>query len=134
MGTTFGGFKEAGRYFYLDTPLGPDKLLLRSFSGHEGISQLFEFNLDCLAENKTSIEFDKLIGQRVSFGVLGEARSEPRRFNGIVVEMSQGPRDREFTEFSMTVAPDIWRLTHRFQSNIFQHITIPDVLRKILTG
>ena len=58
MGTPLG-FREAARYFYLDTPLGPDKLLLRGFSGNEGISRLFEFTLDCLAENAISVDFDK---------------------------------------------------------------------------
>jgi len=70
MGTPLG-FREAARYFYLDTPLGPDKLLLRGFSGNEGISRLFEFTLDCLAENAISVDFDKLIGQKVSFGIQG---------------------------------------------------------------
>src|SRR5258708_3758472 len=135
MGTTFGGFREAGRFLYVDTPLGPDKLLLRGFSGHEGISQMFEFHLDCMAENTTTIDFDKVVGQKVSFGIQGaEQRMQPRHFHGTVVEMSQGARDRNFTEHTLTVAPDIWKLTQKLQSRIFQHITIPDVLRNVLTG
>jgi len=134
MGTPLG-FREAARYFYLDTPLGPDKLLLRGFSGNEGISRLFEFTLDCLAENAISVDFDKLIGQKVSFGIQGGAmRVDPRHFNGIVVEVTQGLRDNTFTAYTLTVAPDIWRLTCKHQSRIFQHITIPDVLKKVLTG
>ena len=31
-------FLEANRYLYLTTPLGEDKLLLRSFEGDEAIS------------------------------------------------------------------------------------------------
>ena len=47
------GFTQAARALRIDTPLGPDALLLRSVSGQEAISQLFRFQLDLLAENKT---------------------------------------------------------------------------------
>ena len=46
-------YKESNRYLYLDTPLGADQLLLTGFSGQEGLSQLFEFHLELIAENDT---------------------------------------------------------------------------------
>ena len=45
---------RADRPLTVTTPLGDD-LLLVGFSGHEAISQLFEFRLDFLAENDTAI-------------------------------------------------------------------------------
>ena len=128
-------YNEGNRYLYLQTPLGDSTLLLQSFTGAEGLSQLFDFQLELLAENATTINFDQLIGQRVSFGVVGtEAALIARDFNGIVVEFSQGPRDRVFTAYRMRVVPDIWKLTQKFQSRIFQHITVPDILKQVLTG
>ena len=127
-------YKEEDRFLYLETPLGPDKLLLRGFRGHEALNQLFTFQFDLMAENATTVDFDKLLGQRVSFGVQGVEKKDPRHFNGIVVEFAQGGRGREFTEYHMTVAPDIWKLSRKFQSRIFQHITIPDILKKVLAG
>src|SRR2546422_9779994 len=70
---------EANRYLYLTTPLGEDKLLLEGFSGHEALSQLYSFHLRLKAENGTSVDFDKLLGQKVSFGIQGaESRQEAR--------------------------------------------------------
>ena len=129
------GYSEGNRYLYLDTPLGASKLLLQSFTGSEGLSTLFDFQLELLAENATTVEFDQLIGQRVSFGVQGaESRLIARDFNGIVVEFMQGARDRDFTAYRMRIVPDIWKLTKKFQSRIFQHITVPDILKQVLTG
>src|ERR1700689_5534903 len=129
------GYQEGNRYLYLETPLGDSKLLLQSFTGNEGLSRLFDFQLELLADNATTIDFDQLIGQRVSFGVVGaESSLIPRDFNGIVVEFVQGLRDREFTAYRMRLAPDIWKLTRKFQSRIFQHITVPDILKQVLTG
>src|SRR5579871_1863577 len=128
-------YVEGNRFLYLETPLGADKLLLQSFTGSEGLSRLFDFQLELLAENKTTVNFDQLIGQKVSFGIQGAEKSlGARHFNGIVVELSQGDRDQDFTSYSMRVVPDIWRLTRKFQSRIFQHLSVPDILKKVLDG
>jgi hypothetical protein len=49
-------------------PLGPDKLLLVGFSGHEGLSQLFTFHLDVLAEGQKKSE--KVSGTFLGSGML----------------------------------------------------------------
>lgn len=128
-------FLEANRYLYLNTPLGDDKLLLRGFRGDEALNRLFSFQLDLLAENTTTVDFDKLIGQKVSFGVQGEGAGQtPRHFHGIVVELAQGARGQRLTSYYMTVAPDLWKLSCKFRSRVFQHIKIPDLLKQLLTG
>ena len=128
-------FLEANRYLYLTTPLGDDKLLLRSLEGDEALSRLFSFELEMEAENTTNVDFDKLIGQKVSFGVQGADPSQtPRHFHGIVVEMVQGARGTHLTSYSMTVTPEIWKLSCKYRSRIFQHIKIPDLLKQLFTG
>jgi type VI secretion system secreted protein VgrG len=128
-------FLEANRYLYLTTPLGDDKLLLRSFQGNEGLSRLFHFELDLEADNATTVDFDKLIGQKVSFGIQGaDPGQTPRHFSGIVIELGQGARDQRLTTYSMTVAPEIWKLSCIIRSRIFQHLNIPDILKKLFTG
>ena len=62
-------FLEGNRFLYLTTLLGEDKLLLSGFTGQEGISRLFSYQLEMLAENTTSVDFDKLIGQKATFGI-----------------------------------------------------------------
>jgi type VI secretion system secreted protein VgrG len=128
-------YVTANRYLYLTTPLGPDKLLLNGFRGHESLSQLFRFELDLLAENSVAVDFDKLIGQKVSFGVQGpDAKRAPRDFHGIVIELSQSERDQEFTSYRATIVPEVWKLTRKFRSRIFQHINIPDLLKQLFDG
>jgi type VI secretion system secreted protein VgrG len=128
-------YKEGNRYLYLTTPLGADKLLLDGFRGHESLSQLFRFELDLLAENSTVVDFDKLIGQKVSFGVQGaDSKLPPRDFHGMVIELSQGERDPEFTSYRATIVPEVWKLTRKFRSRIFQHINVPDLLKQLFDG
>src|SRR5436305_13736632 len=48
--------------------------------------------------------------------------------------MVQGARDARLTSYSMKVAPEIWKLSCKYQSRIFQHITIPDLLKRLIAG
>lgn len=128
-------YLEENRYLYLKTPLGPNDLLLRGFGGHEALSRLFSFQLDLMAMNSTVIDFNKLIGQKASFGVVGnDAAIPPRDLSGLIVEFSQGGRTEEFTTYHMTVVPDVWPLTCIYRSRIFQRMTVPDILKKVLSG
>jgi len=120
------------------TPLGEDVLSLVGFTADESISRLFSFQLDLIADNQASISFDELLGQSITLelGWSGseDPRDEKRYFNGICSRFIQGERDQEFTGFRMEVVPRMWLLTRRAQSRIFQHLTIPEILKKVLIG
>jgi type VI secretion system secreted protein VgrG len=51
------------RLIAIDTPLGEDAVLLRGFTGQEGMSQLFHFHLDLLSAD-SAIPFNRIVGQR----------------------------------------------------------------------
>lgn len=130
-----GFIQQEDRNLYLDTPLGPNQLLLNHIKGQEAISRLFSFHLAVLATDSTNVAFEKLVGQQVSFGVLGGMLGMGNRdFDGIAIQVAQGARLDDFYSYEITVAPKIWKLTRTFRSRIFQHITVPDILKKIFEG
>ena len=51
-------YTQANSVFRVHTPLGEGVLLLRRIRGTEGISELFDFELDVLADNRTDVAFD----------------------------------------------------------------------------
>jgi len=116
------------------TPLGPDALFLTAFRGREGISQLFQFQLELMAENRQAIAFDKLIGQKITFSILLPDGKTKRFWNGICNSLAQSGRDSTFTTYRMEVVPQFWLLTRRTQSRIFQYLSVPDILKKVLAG
>ena len=132
---------QANRPLKVTTPLGADALLLVGFTGTEYLSRLYEFQLDLLRPvPKGPVEFDKLLGQKVGVElVMNDGKS--RFFHGIVNKMSQGKKvqlggdDKEaFIQYRADVVPQVWLATKKTQSRIFQHITVPDILKKVLTG
>jgi type VI secretion system secreted protein VgrG len=108
-------------------------LLLVGFTGHEALSQLFSFQLDLVAESRKEVAFDKLLGQKVTVQ-LALAGDKTRPFSGICKRISQGERDDTFTKYRMELVPQFWLLTKRSQSRIFQHQSVPDILKKVLQG
>lgn len=115
------------------TPLGADKLLLAGFSGTESLASLFSFRLDCLALNETAVPFDALLGRSITVWIR-MAGNKKRFFNGICNRIAQGSSDRQFTAYHLDVVPKIWMLSRKTQSRIFQHLTVPDILKKVLAG
>ena len=113
------------------TPLGPDVLLLVGFSGHEGISQLFSFELDLAAADQSKVVFEKLLGHKVTVN-LTVPGGQKRYFNGICTSLAQGMRGIDHTPFQMEVSPHLWLLTLRLRSRIFQNLNVPEILKQVL--
>jgi type VI secretion system secreted protein VgrG len=126
-------FRQENRFLFVETPLGPDKLLLESYTGHEAISELFAFQLELLSED-SKIDFASLLGSKISFGVAGPEGAEKRFIQGIVTAFAQLPSRERVAHYRATVSPSVWKLTRKRQSRIFQQKTVPDILKEVLTG
>jgi type VI secretion system secreted protein VgrG len=126
-------YTQAERPLSVTTPLGPDVLLLVGVNGREALSELFRFELELLAENGVDVAFEKLLGQKVTTRIrLSEQTS--RYVGGVVSRVAQGSRDEVFTTYRMEVVPQFWFLTRRKQSRIFQALSVPEILKKVLAG
>ncbi len=126
-------YTQTDRPLKITTPLGPDTLLIRGLHGHEEISQLFTFEANLVADLTEDVRFDKIMGQSVTVQMrLRDGGT--RYFNGIVRRFRQGARDETFTHFRAEIVPKLWLLTKKVRSRIFQHITVPDILRELLAG
>ena len=126
-------YSQSSSPLAVTTPLGEELLLLTGFRGHETVSQLFSFRLDLLAELKTEIRFDRLVGQNVTVR-MRLPTGENRYFNGIVSRLSQGGRDERFVCFRAEMVPKLWLLTKKARSRIFQNRSVPDILHEVLLG
>src|SRR5262249_6481599 len=72
-------------------------------------------------------------GQPVTIDV-EMAPGQKRHFSGVVSRMQETGHDDECTYFQAEFVPEFWLLTKRHQSRIFQHMTVPDILKKVLEG
>jgi type VI secretion system secreted protein VgrG len=129
-----GDYLQQQRKLRVTTPLGENELLLKSFSGGEGISTLFGYRLEMVAENKTKVAFDALMGQKLTIHMQLPDESSETHLNGLCVRFAQAERDSTFTIYEAEIVPDVWKLTRKAQSRIFQRMTVPEILKKVFTG
>jgi type VI secretion system secreted protein VgrG len=133
-----GQYTQAERLLKIKTPFEDDYILIQSLEAREGMSQLFEYTVELLHEEKEGwtipevIDPKKLLGQPVSIKI-AQLDERGRFFHGIVNHFSQGGRDLNFTGYKMVVVPKVWILTQRSQSRIFQQKTVPAILKEVFT-
>ncbi len=133
-------YTQTDRQMKVATPLGTDVLMLIGFRGHEAISEPYTFELDLVAEfsEVEKVAFDKLIGKAVTVFLKvpnSMENTDPYRpINGICVRFAEGGEDEEFKHYKMEIVPQLWLLTKKTQSRIFQQKTVPDILKQVLTG
>jgi type VI secretion system secreted protein VgrG len=106
-------------------------LLLTSFTRHEGMSQLFRFELDLLAPKGVEVPFDRVLGQPVTVELALPDR-KTRYFHGVVARINQGHRGAEHTAYQAVMVPRLWLLTQKCTCRIFQDKSVPDILSYIL--
>jgi type VI secretion system secreted protein VgrG len=122
---------QATHRIAISTPLGKDALLLRGFTGSEGISRLFHFDLDLLSEND-SIDFEDIVGKNVTLQIV-TADGSQRYWDGFISRFSQGPQERRLTAYHAEMVPWLWFLTQTADCRIFQNQKVPDIIQEIFT-
>lgn len=124
------GISQSERVARIKTPLEDDELALSRFSGHERLSTLFEYQVDCISEN-ASLELYDVLGLGVTLEV--DLKSGTQRYiNGVVSHASHAGSQGEYARYSLTLRPRLWLLSHTCDHRIFQEISAPDIIEAVL--
>jgi type VI secretion system secreted protein VgrG len=111
-----------------DTPLGKDVLVLVRYDGTEGLSELFEYRIEALSEEK-DIDFDKAMGQQCTLKF--DTYGQQREFNGILVEaQALGVKD-DYYSYRVVLRPWLWLLSHTTDCRIFQDKKAPEIIKEV---
>jgi len=109
--------------------LPDDELRVLRMHGEEGLSRLFEFDLELVSENP-AIPFANVVGQpaTLTFSTVGADRP----VNGLVRRFEQGAIGRRFTRYHLRLVPGVWRLQQRVDCRIFQAKTTLEIVQEVL--
>lgn len=108
-------------------PYPPLRVL--KLSGREAMSTLFEFELELICESPY-LEPEEYLGEGALLTLNG--LSTPRLVHGIVERFELLLIGRRFTHYKAVLAPSIAPLQLRHQSRIFQQLSTPDIVQKVL--
>ena len=113
----------------ITTPLGANKLLVRSFEGEEQISGLFRYTI-VLDSEDPSLSFTDIVGKPVTL-TIPLSSGDSQYLNGIVGRFSQAGRDKRFTTYVAEVYPWLWLLTRNSDCKIFQNKSALDIIKQV---
>ncbi len=122
-------YSQSTRLCSFDSALGPDALLLRQMSATEGVSSLFQIDLQCASEDADH-DPQAIVG-KPGHVTLETADGQKRFFHGIVARFQQGGRDARICHYTVTLRPWTWLLSRRINCRIFQDKTVPEIVSKV---
>jgi type VI secretion system secreted protein VgrG len=126
-------FAQTKRLLTFTSPLGANVLLPEQLTGVEGVSELFVYQLELLAETQTSIDPKKIVGQKVCVEIQADDSGTQRYVNGIVSSFEMSGGDDEFLSYRAIIVPNLWTLTLNRNTRVFQNQTVIDVIKAVFS-
>ncbi|WP_315832425.1 type VI secretion system Vgr family protein [Bradyrhizobium prioriisuperbiae] len=123
-----GELKQDTRLCELTTPLGKDVLVFARLDASEGLSELFEFRIECLSE-QADINFDDAIGKQCTLKV--KLHGKEREFSGILVEAQWLGLKGGYYDYRIVLKPWLWLLSRTTDCRIWQDKKAPDIIKEV---
>ena len=125
-------YKQDGRLLAIDTELGQDQILLTRLEGEDAISRVFT----CVIEIATRLPAErirKLLAKPVTLWIGSQSAPVRRPVHGFVRQLTQLDQDvRGLQIWQAEVVPKLWFLTCTADCRIFQALSVPDIISKVL--
>ncbi|MBC3364088.1 type VI secretion system tip protein VgrG [Pseudomonas sp. SWRI154] len=113
--------------FTLTFDSGPNELRVLEFKGKEAISQPYCFDLELVSERPDLALEDLLHRQAyLSFDDRGGG------IHGQVYSVAQDDSGKRLSRYQISLVPRLAYLRHRINRRVFQHLSVPDIVARIL--
>lgn len=123
--------KQGTRFLRMNTPLGPDRLVVTELSGEEALSQPFSFQVEAFSPD-SPVDLTQLIG-RPAVVSMRSGRSDDRHFHGYIATATYLGLDYSARRYRyrIVLAPWLWFLSGHADCRIFQNKTVPQIAEEI---
>ncbi|ANC00695.1 MULTISPECIES: type VI secretion system Vgr family protein [Pseudomonas] len=122
-------FTQLTRLAQINSPLGPNVLILSEMGGSEELGRLFDYELQ-LTSDDPAIDLNQLLGKPMSLSLQLSGMAS-RHFHGIVARCSQSVDRGQFASYRVTLRPWLWLLTRTSDCRIFQHLSAPQIIKQV---
>lgn len=123
-----GQLTQDTRLCELTTPLGKDVLVFVRLDASEGLSELFEYRIECLSE-QADINFDQAIGKQCTLKI--KLHGKEREFSGILVEAQWLGLKGGYFNYRIVLKPWLWLLSRTTDCRIWQDKKAPDIIKEV---
>jgi type VI secretion system secreted protein VgrG len=102
-------------------------LQVLEFKGREAISQPFAFDIELVSE-RPDLDLESLLHQRAFLALSPGGKG----IHGLIYSAAQGNSGKRLTRYRVTLRPQLAYLAHRTNQRIFQHLSVPQIVVKVL--
>jgi len=113
-------------HFSLQLPVAHDLQVLE-FRGREALSTPFAFEVELVSE-RPDLELESLLHQPAFLAFAPDGGG----IHGLVHRIAQGESGQRLTRYRLTLVPQLAYLAHRSNQRIFQHLTVPQIVARVL--
>ncbi|EPS1555155.1 type VI secretion system Vgr family protein [Proteus mirabilis] len=125
------GYMQSGLVFTCQIGGLPEETFqVTQFDLQEGISQLFTLSIQAVSP-LSEIDFNDVLGMASSLTVKRDGHIL-RTVQGILAAAEQGNTDGVKTWYQFVIRPEMWVMTLKQDSRIFQDTTVPHILETLL--
>ena len=119
--------------------LKPNVLFVRSFESREAISHPYRIRLD-LVSKRRDLDSDALLRTPAFLGlkqvvpIAGSQKLGVRthKLHGVAASFEELGYTGEWTAYRVLLVPRLWRLSLNVTSRVFQRLSVPEIVQKIL--
>ena len=114
---------------------GESSLSVRTFRVEEAISQLFAVKI--VARSPHQIDLEPIVGRAAALHVesgVAHAHHRARRWSGVCRHIEQTRAEPTgLSTYELVIQPSLWLLTQRRNYRVHQHLSIPDIVDRVLS-
>ncbi len=114
---------------------GEGTLSVRRFSVQESLSGMFTVSIEARSPNE-DIDLETIVGKPALFRVVtgvAWAHLDTRLWTGVVSEMELTRVEPSgLSTYELKIVPHLWLLTQRTNYRMFQHQSVPEIVKKML--
>ncbi|UQY33754.1 type VI secretion system tip protein VgrG [Pseudomonas fulva] len=102
-------------------------LQVLSFTGTEGVSQPYRFDLELVSENH-DLDLESLLHKQafLAFDPQGSG------IHGQIYRVAQGDAGKRLSRYTVSIVPQLQYLQHRTNQRIYQQMSAPDIIAQVL--
>src|SRR5512134_2958492 len=122
-------YDQAARPLRIATSLGENALLITAFTGHEGVSTPFSYQLELMSENP-AVDGEALLRSPACV-TLVQADGSECNIHGRIRRFVQLGRRNDLTFYRAELVPWIWFLSLSRDCRIFQEKSVLEILDEV---
>lgn len=113
--------------FVLSIPNVRHDFKVLAFDGEEAISSLYAIHLELVSDNP-SVDLESLLNQPafLQWGLKGQS------LHGVIDDVEIAEHGKRLTHYHLILRPRLYTLQHRHNQRVYQHLTVPEIIAKVL--